>query len=387
MSAATAPIAPPPSTSGPVTARPTFFKALRAVWLFTWRSQLTWSVVPLNVLILFALPFLIYLTTSGPDDWARRNAVLKDPTPELNRFAHHLQRSGDPLKPEQRDQLAQIFTDEFAAAETALADTDASPVGIERRQEIVRHCYNQINDRVQPILDKGQFSRFQREDDGWMAVAVGQAGVPPWKWTEPFYRWLVDIYFFVILPLNCVRSCGGLIRDELQTDTLSFLTTRPVSRARLIVVKYLAQTGWLQIVMLIETLMLFGAGALRDVPSLGTLLPLFLAAQILAVPAWSALGTFLGLVTKRYMAFGIVYGLIVEMGIGRIPTNINTLSLMRHLKTLLAHNDSLNEIFKWTGAGVPFSVFALIAASFIFAGLAACLFTYREYHHTAEMQK
>ncbi len=87
------------------------------------------------------------------------------------------------------------------------------------------------------------------------------------------------------------------------------------------------------------------------------------------------------------MAVAIVYGLIVEIGIGSIPTNINALSLMRHLKALLAHDAALQAVFNYPIKGVPASVEALLLASALFLGFAAVLFTYREYHHTTEMQK
>ena len=78
----------------------------------------------------------------------------------------------------------------------------------------------------------------------------------------------------------------GLIRDELQADTLGFLITRPVKRAQLILVKYLSQAVWLEILLLVETrLLLFAAGAAREIPALGALLPLVLAVQFLAIPA------------------------------------------------------------------------------------------------------
>src|SRR5260221_2967894 len=156
---------------------------------------------------------------------------------------------------------------------------------------------------------------------------------------------------------------------------------------RSLIVKYLSQTAWLQMTMLIEALLLFAVGQLREMPALGALLPLFLAAQFLAVLVWSALGTLLGQLTKRYLALALVYGFIVEMGIGRIPTNINTLSMMRHLKTLLAHNPALQGLYEWTGTGLPLSISALVLGSVLFLGLAALLFTVREYHHTGEMQK
>jgi ABC-type transport system involved in multi-copper enzyme maturation permease subunit len=191
----------------------------------------------------------------------------------------------------------------------------------------------------------------------------------------------------VLLPLNCVRVCGPLIRDDLQANTLGFLSTRPLSRAGLVLGKYLSSTLWLQILLLIETLLLFGIGYVRGIDGLGRLLPLFLGSQIVAVLAWSALGAFLGLVTKRYMAIAILYGLVVELGIGRIPTNINNLSLVRHLKILLGQNPTVQDVYSWTGTGVPLAVGALVLAAIIFASLAALLFTYREYHHTTEMQK
>jgi ABC-type transport system involved in multi-copper enzyme maturation permease subunit len=219
------------------------------------------------------------------------------------------------------------------------------------------------------------------------AEAERRLSLPMWTRTGPFYHWLIDFYFFVMVPLACVGACGPLIREELQADTLGFLLTRPVTRARLVLAKHLALTVWLQIVVLVEALLLFLSGALREVPSLLGLLPLFLVAQFLAVLAWSALGTLLGLISKKYMALALVYGLIVEMGIGRIPTNINTLSLMRHLKTLLAHNSALQSIYEWPASGVPLAIIALLFAPVLFLALSAVMFTLAEYHHNAEMQK
>jgi ABC-type transport system involved in multi-copper enzyme maturation permease subunit len=209
----------------------------------------------------------------------------------------------------------------------------------------------------------------------------------PWNRTEPFYYWLIDFYFFIILPLACVFGCGPLIRDELQADTLGFLITRPVGRARLLIVKFAAQVAWLEIILLLETLLLFGVGAVRDVGDLRALLALVVGVQILVVPAWSALGLLLGQLTTRYMATALLYGSVVEMGIGRIPTNINTISIMRHIQTLFSHNTALQGIFAWTAGETSTALIALVAAPIIFLGLATLLFTFVEYHHAAEMQK
>jgi len=309
---------------------------------------------------------------------------------QLNDFSRRLARADLPLKPEQRTRLLQIFQEEFARAESEWHESpsaESAKTDADRLSKQFTACYERIGDRVKTVLDERQLKQFQRFEKRNVILSQNRAKEPAWNWSSPFYHWLIDFYFFIILPLSCVRASGALIRDELQADTLGFLTTRPLSRARLLAAEYMSQTAWLQIVFLVETLLIFAAGTLRQIPALGALMPVFLAAQLLAVAAWSALGTFLGLVTRRYIAIALLYGLIVEMGIGRIPTNINTLSLMRHLKTLLAHNPALQAIYEWAGAGVPLSVGALMLATGVFLSLAALLFTFVEYHHTAEMQK
>ena len=379
---------PPLPVAAPKTPRPdpTFAGAWRGIWLFTWRPQLALRRLPLLLVGLLALPALVYLTTPSQQTGPRRDSPLGDPAMLANQFARQSERARAPLSDDQRTQLRGIFTEEFARADILPVEGRSAAATVAREYEEIRACYARIHARAQTVLDETQFNRFRNFEK--LASQQAQQRVRPrWGRTEPFYHWLIDFYFFVILPLQCVRGCGGLIRDELQADTLGFLLTRPLSRARLLVLKYLSQTAWLQIILLVETLLLFLAGGLRQMPTLGSLLPLFLAAQVLAVPAWCALGLFLGQVTKRYLAIALLYGLIVEMGIGRIPTNINTLSLVRHLKTLLAHNPALHTLYDWTATGVPLSVGALVFAAALFLTLAALLFTFREYHQTAEMQK
>jgi hypothetical protein len=366
---------------------PTFLGALRGVWLFTWRSQLTWRRLPLGMVMLLILPVLVYLTTASPQKWSQRHSMLGSPLGQLNELSRRLNRAELPLQSEQNVQLAQIFSEEFERAEGEQGETQPPETSVTRQKDQVKACYERIHTRAQSVLDDRQFTLFQSFEKRKLLEAQGRISQPTWNRTGPFYHWLIDFYFFVILPWCCVVACGALIREELQANTLGFLTTRPLTRARLLVLKYFCQTAWLQIIVLIEVLLLFSAGSLRQIPSLSSLLPLFLAAQFLAVPAWCALGAFLGLVTRRYLALALVYGFIVEMGIGRIPTNINTLSLMRHLKRLLAHNAVLEGVYAWPVERAPFAVTALVLAAFVFLSLAALLFTFKEYHHSAEMQK
>jgi len=377
----------PPVLGPPVKLEPGFWRAFRGVWLLTWKAQTTWSRLLILLAGLLALPVLIILTTVPIRALANRRSSLGPPAFALNNFARRLERADIPLQPNQHRQLLRIFREEYARADREAQDTRSPQIDVDILADQIKVCYERIRARAQPVLTERQFAEFRRFENRQVPQLQRRVTEARWSPTGVFYHWLIDLYFFVILPLNCVRASGGIIRDELQADTLGFLTTRPLSRAGLIATKYLSQTIWLQLVMAVQTFLLFGCGYLGGVPSLGKLLPLFLAAQVLAIPAWSALGAFLGQLTTRYMALALLYGLVVEMGIGRIPTNINTLSLMRHLKSLLGHNAVLQQIFDWPLRSVPVSIGAILFAAVLFLGLAAALFTVREYHRTAEMQK
>ena len=390
---------PPPPPARPaapgqtVHLQPAFLRAWSGIWLFTWKSLLTWRRLRWTSVLLLILPFLVWKTVDSPRSWsATRNSLpLGNSTNALGRVSWQMSRRGGgppvPLRSEQTSQLQQIFAEEYDRTQKDYRAIPSPETSVDQQRALVQSCHQRIVERARSVLDDRQFAQFQTVDKGLVTDAQDRIGEPAWNRTAPFYRWLIDFYFFIILPLSCVRSCGGLIRDELQTDTLGFLTTRPVKRANLVVLKYLSQVAWLEMAALIEGLLLFGAGALREIPELGSLLPLFLAAQFLAVLAWSALGIFLGQVTKRYLPLALVYGLIVELGIGDIPTNINTVSLMRHLKTLLSHDQALQSLYQWTGTGYLLPVSALLVAAVLFLALAALLFTFREYHAAAEMQK
>ena len=368
-------------------ALPSFLRSLGGVWLLTWRSQVAWRRWPMALLSLLAVPALVAITIHAPVEWTEHHRWAGDAGSEVSNIDRRLSRTSFPLRPDQRTEVLRIFDEEYTRLEDSLPGASQGETQANPTPDQVRGCFETIQRRLRATLDGNQYNRIQGFTDFRLQQDLRKAEEPHWGRTTPFYFWVVDFYFFVILPLSCVRASGALIRDDLQTDTLGFLTTRPLTRARLVVVKFLAQTAWLQIVLLVETMILFGAGAYRHVPALGGFFLLFAGVQILAVFAWSALGTLFGLATRRYLALAILYGALVELGIGRIPTNINTLSLTRHLRTLLAHNAALHNIFDWSPDGTWFSAAALIVAAALFLGLSAALFTFREYHATTEMQK
>ena len=202
-----------------------------------------------------------------------------------------------------------------------------------------------------------------------------------------FFLKVVHLYLLLVVPLFCLSNFGAMIRDELQEDTMAFLITRPVSRAKLFLLKYLALATWLQIIVLGNALAFWAVGVWLGIPGAASLIALLAAVQFLAVLAFGALASLIGLLTQKYLVAGIVYGFIVEFGIGEIPTNINVLSISRHLKTFLAWNADLARNYGWNAEGTWFSLMMMLVGTALFLLIGALLFTFKECQHAEETQK
>lgn len=227
----------------------------------------------------------------------------------------------------------------------------------------------------------------------WMA-ALGVFALPalmlltmPHGDKTTFFYWAVTFYLMLVVPLNCLSFFGPMIRDEVQADTLPFIITRPVKRWALYLLKYLCVMIWTQMVSLLGCAMFILVALLKGIPEIGELILHYFLAQFVAVIAFGALGGLLGLLNKKYMVLGVVYGFIVEWGIGSIPTNIHSLAISFHIKSILANVSAVEKELGWTAAPVgEATMFAMIAAA-VFLCLGAILFNVREYHHAEEMQK
>ncbi len=202
-----------------------------------------------------------------------------------------------------------------------------------------------------------------------------------------FTHWVIFFYLQLALPLYCLAVLGDLIRGELQTNTLVFLATRPLSRARLFLIKFVCELVWVQCLAATSTGLLLGIALALGVNELASAAAKIFAIQIVAVAAYGALSALLGMLHRRFLIVGAIYGLVVEIGIGQIPTNINNLSINRHLRTLMANASGFQKWHGWSSEGTFTSVLILAAAVVILTGLAALLFTWREYHYNEEMNK
>lgn len=199
-----------------------------------------------------------------------------------------------------------------------------------------------------------------------------------------FLDWATDFYLRVLVPIVALLSAAGAIRDDMGSVSVDYTLTRPVRRPVFVTLRYVSQMVCLQASGLVPFAALVLAGHARDVSGLGGLATSILAAQMLAIAGFSSLGFFLGALTARYFPLAIAYGLIVEVGVGNIPTQVSRLSMTHHV---LALQDALLSPAT-AGVATAASACGAIALFVVLAlGGAVAVFSLREFTGAGTAEK
>jgi ABC-type transport system involved in multi-copper enzyme maturation permease subunit len=199
-----------------------------------------------------------------------------------------------------------------------------------------------------------------------------------------FLLWAATFYVCFLVPILAFIAGAGAIRDDLSASTSDYVLTRPIRRPAFVVFRYLAQMACLQIDFSFALAVVVGVGVFHQVPGLWSALPLLLLAQVVALVTFSAFGFLVGLLTSRYVIVGLAYAAIVEVGIGNVPTQLNQISLVRQVLSIMRPfiGESAGAITRaahTSTAGTPTIVVALILFSAALVAVTALLFGLREF--------
>jgi ABC-2 type transport system permease protein len=149
---------------------------------------------------------------------------------------------------------------------------------------------------------------------------------------------LVRIVAFVLLPfllpLLAVSLGSGLLYDEAEEGTLTFLFTTPVSKSAIVLGKWAAAlgTGWA-----VAALSLGLTLALSPVPldGMGPFVRACWLAVLIGYPAYLGVFTLLGALFRRGFLAGLIYAYGYEIVVSHIPGGAKRLSLLYFLRSLL----------------------------------------------------
>ena len=211
--AATPPLLPPREKT--VVLQPGFLRAWQGIWLFTWKSQFTWRRLPGLLVTLLAIPLLACFTIEPLKQLTSRYDWRVEPQRQLNEFKASAASSSVPLPRGFSSKLTQIIAEEQNRVQPAQpSDNPASRKRISEEAiagqiEQARACSDRIGQRVQPLLDARQSELFRQFQQRKLEEAFETIRKFNLQELRPFYRWLVDFYFLLVLPLYCLAVCGS----------------------------------------------------------------------------------------------------------------------------------------------------------------------------------
>lgn len=208
-----------------------------------------------------------------------------------------------------------------------------------------------------------------------------------------------------LLPLVALIYSSGIIQDEQEEQTITYLLIRPIPKWAMYLVKLLATCTTTVILTAIFTALTFAAiyvGADTQTESILVRCAKAVAIHSLAVVAYCCLFGLMSLLTKRILVIGIVYIAIVEAVLANFPFGIRLVTVIYYTR-LIAYRMLDFEV---TGPGgrsedmaaaawqfdirrdpdllehpeFATCLWVLAVASLVCAALAAWLCTQREFH-------
>jgi ABC-2 type transport system permease protein len=140
-----------------------------------------------------------------------------------------------------------------------------------------------------------------------------------------------------LLPLVALLYASGIIQDEQEDQTITYLLTRPISKWLIYAVKMAATWTTTVLLVIALTVLTFlaiyvGSGAqLADVSY-----RCFVASTVLslAVIAYCSLFGLMSLFTKRILVVGVLYTAIVEGFLATLPFSVRMITIIYYVRLI-----------------------------------------------------
>jgi ABC-2 type transport system permease protein len=208
----------------------------------------------------------------------------------------------------------------------------------------------------------------------------------------------------LLLPLVALLYASGIIEDEQEEQTITYLLVRPLPKWAIYVVKLLATITTTVVLTMIFTTLTFAAvyiGTETPVGDWGVRLVKTAGIHCLAVTAYCCLFGLVSLLTKRALVVGVVYIAVIEGLLANLPFGIRLVTVIYYARTIAyrtlsyvvttPHREENIAAEAWqlnlledpqllTHPTLSASFLALILGGVVCAVLAAWICSQREFH-------
>ncbi len=189
--------------------------------------------------------------------------------------------------------------------------------------------------------------RQQRHGKRWIALAFLLL-LPPLlavltRWTDPDVSGKVlefNLAFMLIpqglLPLVALLYASGMIQDEQEEQTITYLLIRPIAKWAIYLAKLLATLTAAVVVTVVVTSLTYAAIYTGNAHPPDILMRCLTACSVhaLAVVAYCCLFGLLGLLTRRVLIAGIIYISLVEGILANLPFAIRLITVIYYTRLI-----------------------------------------------------
>jgi len=199
-----------------------------------------------------------------------------------------------------------------------------------------------------------------------------------------FSNVIIVFYLQALILLLALFFGTSVCSEEVEGKTLTYLTTRPVSKSAIILGKYAAYTSLVILMTGIGvtiSFLILNVNKLHDF-SLYEILIRDVIVLSLGIMCYTALFTFVGTFLKKSILFGFVFGFGWENAIQYFPGSTQRFSIVHYLKSLLPVPKTGRFsflMFKLEPSTPVAAVFMLFLITGVFLGLACLLFSLKDY--------
>ena len=183
----------------------------------------------------------------------------------------------------------------------------------------------------------------------------------------------------VVMLLVLVISVAQF-RNEIDAETLVYISDRSISRTSVVLGKYAGAVGASLVLALPAALVPLGLAELGGATPFPLEVPLVLAAAVvLAVLAYASFFVFLGLVSRDALIIGLLFGFLWEELLRLLPGELPRLTLSFYLRSFLSGELTTGPLAGYPSAvSVPLAVTALLAVPVVFLSFSAGAFSFLE---------
>lgn len=150
--------------------------------------------------------------------------------------------------------------------------------------------------------------------------------------------WMVFLFIpQVLLPLVALVYAAGIITDEQEEQTLTYLLIRPIPRWAIYVTKMatvMTTTGLLTIVSTAVTFAAVHGGGDLGLPDALTRFARIAGLHLLAVIVYGSLFGLISLLTRRSLVASVIYAVVFEGLLANLEFNIRYLTVIYHTRVL-----------------------------------------------------